>query len=238
MDNMRLQKYLALAGVASRRKSEELITNGHVKVNDEVINELGFKVDPLNDVIKFNNKIVKVEEEKVYYKLYKPIGYITSSNDQFDRPNVVDIIKDTNYRIYPVGRLDYNTSGLLILTNDGDLTNKITHPRHHVEKTYIVSVDKHISESDIDTLINGVDIGGYITKKCKVQIISREKNSTFIEIIISEGKNRQIRKMFDAINNPVVTLKRIKIGKVTLGNLTDGEYDKLTDGELKYLKSL
>lgn len=238
MDKMRLQKYLALAGIASRRKSEELITAGLVKVNNEIIVELGFKVDPASDIVHYGGKCVQLEEEKVYYKLYKPIGYITSSNDQFGRPNVVDIIEDSKYRIYPVGRLDYNTSGLLILTNDGDLTNKITHPKHHVEKTYIVSLNKRVSENDIKRLTSGVDIGGYVTQKCKAHVVSEERSGSIVEITISEGKNRQVRKMFEAIDNPVVTLKRIKIGRITLDSLKDGEYTRLSDLELKYLKDL
>lgn len=238
MDKMRLQKYLALAGIASRRKSEELIAAGLVKVNGEVVNELGFKVDPSTDIVHYKGELVQVEEEKVYYKLYKPVGYITTSNDQFGRPNVVDIIEDTKYRIYPVGRLDFNTSGLLLLTNDGDLTNKITHPKHHVKKTYIVSLNKRVSDNDIKRLMNGIDIGGYVTQKCKAHVIREERNSTIVEITISEGKNRQVRKMFDAIDNPVVTLKRVKIGRITLDSLKDGEYTKLSDLELKYLKDL
>jgi len=238
MDKMRLQKYLALAGIASRRKSEELIAAGLVKVNGETVVELGFKVDPGVDLVHYEGKIVKVEEEKVYYKLYKPVGYITTSNDQFGRPNVVDIIKDTNYRIYPVGRLDYNTSGLLILTNDGDLTNKITHPKHHVEKTYVVSVNRRVSDDDIKKLTDGIDIGGYVTRECKAHVISEERSGAIVEITISEGKNRQVRKMFEIIGNPVVTLKRIKIGRITLDSLKDGEYVRLTESELKYLNDL
>ena len=238
MDKMRLQKYLALAGVASRRKSEELISAGLVTVNSEIVVELGFKVDPNIDIVHYKGELVKVEDEKVYYKLYKPVGYITTSKDQFDRPNVVDIIKDTSYRIYPVGRLDYNTSGLLILTNDGDLTNKITHPKHHVEKTYLVSVNRRVSKVDIDKLEGGIDIGGYVTRKCKAHVVSEERSGAIVEITISEGKNRQVRKMFEQIGNPVVTLKRIKIGSITLDSLKDGEYIKLSSSEIKYLKDL
>lgn len=238
MNDIRLQKYLALSGVASRRKSEEIILEGRIKVNGSVVTELGTKIDPDKDVVLFDNKVIKQEEKKVYYLLNKPVGYVTTAKDQFNRPNVVEIINSEKYRIYPVGRLDYNTSGLLILTNDGDLTNKITHPANHVEKTYLVKCKGAVSKQGLDRLRNGIDIGGYVTQKAKVEIIKTDGRNTSVKITISEGKNRQIRKMFDAIGNPVIDLKRISIGAIKVDGIEIGKYRSMTDDELRYLKSL
>lgn len=238
MNDIRLQKYLAVSGVASRRKSEELILEGRIKVNGSVVTELGTKIDPDNDIVSFDNKIIKQEEKKVYYLLNKPVGYVTTAKDQFNRPNVVDIISNEKNRIYPVGRLDYNTSGLLILTNDGDLTNKITHPANHVEKTYLVKCKGTVSKQGLERLKNGIDIGGYVTQKANVEIIKTDGRNTSAKITISEGKNRQIRKMFDAIGNPVIDLKRISIGKIKVDGIEIGKYREMTDEELRYLKSL
>lgn len=238
MNDIRLQKYLALSGIASRRKSEELILEGKIKVNGVTVTELGTKIDPDKDVVLYDGKVITQEEKKVYYLLNKPVGYVTTAKDQFNRPNVVDIISSNNYRIYPVGRLDYNTSGLLILTNDGELTNKITHPANHVEKSYIVKCKGILTKQALEKLKNGIDIGGYITQKAKVEVIKTDGRNTTAKITISEGKNRQIRKMFDAVGNPVIDLKRISIGKIKVDGIEIGKYRELTDEELKYLKSL
>lgn len=238
MNDIRLQKYLALSGVASRRKSEELISEGRIKVNGLIVTELGTKIDPEKDIVLYDGKVITQEEKKVYYLLNKPVGYVTTAKDQFNRPNVVDIINSKDYRIYPVGRLDYNTSGLLILTNDGELTNKITHPANHVEKTYIVKCKGVLSKQGIERLKNGIDIGGYITQKAKLEVIKSDGRNTTAKITISEGKNRQIRKMFDAVGNPVIDLKRVSIGKIKVDGIEIGKYRELTNEELKYLKSL
>ena len=234
---MRLQKFLALCGVASRRKSEQLILDGKVKVNGKVITTLGTKVNPDTDVVHVNDKPI-VYEEKVYIVLNKPENYITSASDQFNRPTVLDLITLIEKRIYPVGRLDYNTSGLLFLTNDGDFTYKLTHPKHNIWKTYIAKVKGIPTEGEMKKFKTGLKIENYTTSKAKIKIIeTTDKNST-LEIQIKEGRNRQVRKMCEAINHPVKKLKRISIGDIKLGNLETGEWRFLTDKEMKYLNQL
>ena len=197
---MRLQKFLADCGIASRRKAEELILQGKVSVNGKVINELGTQIDPEQDIITFENKQVKMSNEKVYILLNKPIGYVTTVKDQFNRDSVLDLVK-INKRLVPVGRLDMYTSGALILTNDGDFVFKVTHPRHEIEKTYTVTIKGIVTNSEIEKLRKGVTIENYTTKEAKVKIlkIDEEKGQSRIEITIHEGKNRQIRKMCEAI---------------------------------------
>ena len=229
----RLQKFLANAGIASRRKCEELILNGKVEVNGEVVTELGTKVSD-KDIVKYNGKIVKPEEEKVYILLNKPIGYVTTAKDQFDRDTVLDLVK-INKRIVPVGRLDMYTSGALILTNDGDFVNMLTHPKNEINKTYNVTVKGNITKEDVENLQNGVEIDdGYITKPAKVKIlkIDEEKNISRIQITIHEGKNRQVRKMCEAINKKVLALHRSKIGNIEVNNLKVGNWRYLTNKEI------
>lgn len=233
----RLQKYLAGCGIASRRKCEELITQGKVTVNDKLVTELGVKIDSEKDIVKYNNKIVKIEDKKVYIVLNKPEKIITSVSDERGRKTVLDII-NVSERIYPVGRLDYDTSGLLLLTNDGDLYNRIMHPRNEVVKTYIAKISGIPNENKIAHFKNGVNIGDYITAKADFRIIKKEKNNAVVEIKIHEGKNRQIRRMCAAIGHPVITLKRVAVGKIALGNLEVGEYRLLTKDEVEYLMSL
>ena len=220
MEEKRLQKYLAEAGVASRRKCEEYILQGKVEVNGKIITELGTKVTS-NDVVKYNGRIIEPEEEKVYILLNKPIGYVTTVHEQFGRDKVLDLIK-INKRVVPVGRLDMYTSGALILTNDGELVNKLTHPKNEIEKTYNVTLKGKVLEQDIEQLKNGVKIDNdYITKPAKVKIlkIDEEKDISRIQIIIHEGKNRQVRKMCEAINKKVLALHRSKIGKIDVKDL-------------------
>ena len=233
MKEERLQKFLANAGIASRRKCEELILNGKVEVNGEVVTELGTKVSD-KDIVKYNGKIVKPEEEKVYILLNKPIGYVTTAKDQFDRDTVLDLVK-INKRIVPVGRLDMYTSGALILTNDGDFVNMLTHPKNEINKTYNVTVKGNITKEDVENLQNGVEIDdGYITKPAKVKIlkIDEEKNISRIQITIHEGKNRQVRKMCEAINKKVLALHRSKIGNIEVNNLKVGNWRYLTNKEI------
>ena len=237
MEEMRLQKYLANCGIASRRKCEELILNGKVEVNGKVITELGTKITPDTDEIKYNGKIIKNEEEKVYILLNKPIGYVTTAKEQFGRDMVLDLIK-INKRIVPVGRLDMYTSGALILTNDGDLVNKLTHPKNEINKTYNVTISGKITKQEVELLRNGVEIdNGYITKPAEVKIlkIDEEKNISRIQIIIHEGKNRQIRKMCVAIGKKVLALHRSKIGNIDVKNLKIGEWRHLTEKEISNL---
>ena len=212
----RLQKYLANAGIASRRKCEELILQGKIEVNGEVITELGTKINSETDIIKYNGKIIKPEEEKIYILLNKPIGFVTTAKDQFNRDTVLDLVK-VNKRIVPVGRLDMYTSGALIITNDGEFVNKLTHPKNEINKTYTVTVSGVVTKENIESLANGVEIDdGYTTKPAKVKIlkIDEEKNISRIQITIHEGKNRQVRKMCEAINKKVLALHRSKIGNI------------------------
>lgn len=235
---MRLQKFLAQAGVASRRKSEELILDGKVKVNDLIVTELGTKINPDSDVIMYEDRVVTREEEKVYYMLNKPTGYVTTVKDEKGRKTVLDLLKEIPQRIYPVGRLDCDTSGLLLLTNDGDLTYLITHPKHEVEKTYIATVRGVPTNSQLERFRNGLIIDGWKTAKAKINIISKEKNSATLSITIREGRNRQVRKMCAAIETPVISLKRVLVGTLNLGDLQEGKYRSLTDKEVSYLKNL
>ena len=234
----RLQKFLANAGIASRRKCEELILNGKVKVNGVVVTELGKKVSE-KDIVKYNGKIVKPEEEKVYILLNKPIGYVTTAKDQFNRDTILDLVK-INKRIVPVGRLDMYTSGALILTNDGDFVNMLTHPKNEVNKTYNVTIKGKITKEDVEKLENGVQIDDeYITKPAKVKIlkIDEEKNISRIQITIHEGKNRQVRKMCEAINKKVLALHRCKIGNIEVKDLKVGFWRYLTKKEVENLKN-
>ena len=233
----RLQKFMASCGIASRRKCEELILSGKVKVNGVVVTELGVKVNGNKDKIEYNGKIIKPEEKKVYILLNKPEGYITSVKDEKNRKTVLDIVK-VEERIYPIGRLDYDSSGLLLLTNDGDIYNKIIHPRVEITKKYIAVVKGEFKKQELEKFKNGVDIGGYITAKAEIKVLKYEDDKTTVEIGIHEGKNRQIRKMCAALNHNVLALKRISIGKIKLGNLKRGEYRALTKEELNYINSL
>lgn len=237
----RLQKFLANAGVASRRKCEEIILDGRVKVNGKVITELGTKVNPEKDKIQVDNKLLKVKTEKVYVLLNKPIGYVTTVKDQFDRDTVMDLIKDVKGRVVPVGRLDMYTSGALILSNDGDFVNKITHPKNEIEKTYNVTVSGIITNEDVEKLTKGVEIDDdgdkYITKPAKVKILKTddEKNLSRLQITIHEGKNREVRKMCDAVGKKVLALHRSKIESLDVKDLPLGKWRYLRDWEVKKL---
>ncbi|WP_271813046.1 pseudouridine synthase [Clostridium beijerinckii] len=233
----RLQKYLANCGVASRRKCEELIISGKIKVNGVIVNEVGIKIDPLKDMIEYNGKEIKKKEDKVYIMLNKPEGYISSVKDEKGRATILDIVK-VNERIYPIGRLDYDSSGLLLLTNDGEIYNKIIHPRVEIIKRYVAVVKGEVTDKDKMKFEIGIDIGGYITAPAELKVISYDKGVSTIEIGIHEGKNRQIRKMCAAIHHDVLSLKRISIGEIKLGYLKRGEYRKLNKEELDYINSL
>lgn len=236
MEKIRLQKFLAECGIASRRKSEEYITDGRVKVNGKIETELGIKIDPEIDKVYFDGKLVKKNDEKVYILLNKPIGYVTTVKDQFNRKTVMDLVR-INQKVVPVGRLDMYTSGALILTNDGDFVYKITHPKHEVEKTYNVTIKGDILKDELNLLRNGVMIDGYKTKSAKVRILKKiiDKNLTRIEVIIHEGRNRQIRKMFKSINKSVVALHRSKIGNICVNDMKIGTWRYLTIDEVNSL---
>ncbi len=235
-DTIRLQKYLADCGIASRRKCEEYILNKKVKVNGQITRKLGTKINPKVDKIEFDGKEVKSQNEKIYILLNKPIGYVTTAKDQFNRNTVLDLVK-TDKRLVPVGRLDMYTSGALILTNDGEFVYKVTHPKNEVEKTYNVTVKGIVKNEEIEKLRHGIKIENYITKEAKVKIlkIDEEKNITRIQITIHEGKNRQVRKMCEAIGKKVLALHRSKIGEITVNDLKIGEYRPLSQKEIKSL---
>ncbi len=225
---MRINKYIATCGVCSRRKAEEYIKDGKVFVNGVKVEE--FSKDISNqDVVKVNGKVISLKEEKLYLMLNKPIGYVTTNFEQFSRPSTKDLIK-VKTRVFPVGRLDMNTSGMLLYTNDGDFTNKLTHPSHSITKTYIVTIKGNALTDDVlEKLRYGVDIGGYVTKEAKVNKISDLE----FEIVISEGKNRQIRRMCEALNLHIIKLKRVKIGNLELGDLKLGKYRVLNENDIK-----
>ncbi|MBE6054791.1 MAG: rRNA pseudouridine synthase [Clostridium sartagoforme] len=239
----RLQKYMARCGVASRRKCEELILSGKVKVNDKIINELGVKINLDVDIVFYDGKMIKPEENKLYIMLNKPEGYITSVKDEKGRKTILDLVK-VKERIYPIGRLDYDSSGLILLTNDGEIYNKIIHPRVKIGKKYIVLCKGEFTKDELIKFENGIDIGGYVTAESKIRIIDKEKNkmnnsiNTLVEITIHEGKNRQIRRMCEALGHEVITLKRIAVGEIKLGYLKKGEWRNLKKDELEYLNSL
>ena len=235
-EKIRLQKYLAEAGVASRRKCEEYILQGRVKVNNEIVTELGSKITPNKDIVYFDNKKIENDEKLVYILLNKPIGYVTTTKDQFNRDTVLNLVK-VKQRIVPVGRLDMYTSGALLLSNDGNFIYKVTHPKHEIDKTYTVTVIAIITPEEIKILSNGVKIDSYVTKPAKVKIlkIDKEADISRIEITIHEGKNRQVRKMCEAIGKKVKALHRSKIGNITVKDIKIGEWRYLTNKEINYM---
>lgn len=231
---MRLQKYLAECGVASRRKAEEFIAQGKVSVNGKIVTELGTKVTPNIDKVVYNGKEIKIEEELIYILLNKPIGYVTTVKDQFKRESVLDLVK-TNKRLVPVGRLDMYTSGALILTNDGDFVYKVTHPKHEIEKTYTVTIKGIVKQEEVERLRKGVKIEDYVTKPAKVKILKTddEKNISRLEITIHEGKNRQVRKMCESIGHKVLALHRSKIAGIGVKDIPLGKWRYLSLEEVK-----
>ncbi len=251
-EKIRLQKFIASSGIASRRKAEELILQGKIKVNGKVIKELGSKVNPKNDKIEYNGQVIQSENKKVYILLNKPIGYVTTVKDQFNRDTVMDLIKGVNEKIVPVGRLDMYTSGALILSNDGDFINRITHPKNEIEKTYNVTIAGKVTSEDVEKLKSGVliqlskidyqnknnfEVEDYITRPAKVKIlkIDDEKNISRLQITIHEGKNREIRRMCEAIGKKVLALHRSKIGNIDVKNLSLGKWRRLKEEEIESL---
>ena len=233
----RLQKYLSSCGVASRRKCEELIIEGRVKVNDVIIKELGFKVEP-KDTIMVDNSIV-TKEEKLYFLLYKPEKTICSLKDEKGRKTVIDLI-DTKERVFPVGRLDYDTSGLLLLTNDGKLTQGLTHPKGNIQKTYSAKIDGIITQNEIKELEKGIILDGIKTKKAYAKIVKIDKknNKSYVDLTITEGRNHQVKNMFMYFNHKVLKLKRISYAFLDLNGLRKGEYRLLSIKEVKQLYML
>ena len=232
----RLQKYLASCGVDSRRKCEDYILQGRVQVNEKKVTELGTKINPESDIVKFDGKIVNIAKKMEYILLNKPIGYVTTVNDQFGRDTVLDLVK-VKERVVPVGRLDMYTSGALILTNDGDFIYKVTHPKHEITKTYTVTLKGIVTKEDVQKLENGVDIGDFVTSKAKVRILKtdEEQNKSRLEITIHEGKNRQVRRMCEAIDRKVLALHRSKIGNIGVKDLKLGTWRYLKQIEVDEL---
>lgn len=239
MEPIRLQKFLASNGIASRRKCEELIRQGKITVNGKVVTQLGTKVNPDTDQILYNGK--KIENKTndfIYILLNKPIGVVTTAKDQFGRESVLDLVK-VPQRIVPVGRLDMYTSGTLILTNDGDFVYQLTHPKHEITKTYNATIAGKITQEEVEMLRNGVKIEDYITRPAKVKIlkIEEQKNISRLEITIHEGKNRQVRKMCEAIGKKVIALHRSKIGDLHVKDLKLGTWRYLKKSEIqKFMK--
>ena len=238
---MRLQKALAEAGIASRRTAEELITSGQIKVNGVVVTELGFKVKETDEIF-FNDELV-VREDKVYLLLNKPTGYVSTVSDEKGRKTVLDLInpEDVKERIYPVGRLDSDTAGLIILTNDGDLTYSLTHPKHEVEKEYLARVKGIVVRNKAKEIKNGVVIDdNYLAVPKEVRIVELDKEfqTTLLSITLTEGKNREVRKIFEAAGHPVINLTRVRIANLTTEGVGRGYYRRLKIHEIKYLKNL
>ncbi|MBQ9318609.1 MAG: rRNA pseudouridine synthase [Bacilli bacterium] len=234
----RLQKIIAECGYCSRRKAEELIMKGKVKVNGIVISQLGYKAN-MNDAIEVNGELLNNKEDYVYFLLNKPRGIITSTSDEKNRKTVIDLI-NCDKRIYPVGRLDYDTTGVLLLTNDGNLANYLMHPSHNIEKIYVAKIEGILTKEDIISLEKGVIIDGKKTSKSKVKIIKVDKKSnvSIVKIMIHEGRNHQVKKMFNAVGYNVIKLKRESFAFLTCDGLKSGEYRMLSIKEVKMLYSL
>lgn len=238
MEEIRLQKYLSQCGIASRRKAEQLMLSGAVTVNNVIADKLGMKVTE-KDIVKVNDKIVKPVKKKIYIMLNKPEGIVTTLSDTHNRKTVLDIVgKDLNERVFPVGRLDMDTEGLLFLTNDGDLAYTLTHPKHEVNKTYIASLNGKINNEQLRKLESGVIIDGIKTAPAKANVIKDYAGRSDVKITIHEGRNRQVRKMFESVGLKVIELKRIAIGNIQLGHLPLGRWRHLTKDEIGYLKQL
>ena len=234
---MRIAKFMAHAGAASRRACEDLIREGRVRVNGSVISDPAFDVDPETDSVYLGRKKLTIEEKKLYLMFNKPSGCVSTCSDDKGRKTVLDYI-DVKERIYPVGRLDFNSEGLLLITNDGDLANRLTHPSHEVDKRYFAVVRGDVSGEDLAVLSHGVVIDGRKTAPAKFRITNASPGKTELTVAIHEGRNRQIRKMFEAIGKEVIFLKRISVGKLVLGELKKGKYRELTEEEVTYLRSL
>lgn len=235
---LRLQKFLADCGVASRRKAEELIKAGRVKVNGETVREMGVKIDENRDVVEYNGCCVKPQKKMIYIMLNKPVGYVTTVSDDKERATVMELVEDIPVRIYPVGRLDYDTEGLLLMTNDGDLTYRITHPKNNVKKTYEAEVSGNIGMETLTKLRQGVVIDGKRTSPAKVEVTGATRLGTKVRITIHEGRNRQVRKMFEAVGCSVKRLKRTEEAGLKLGHTPLGRWRKLTESEVNMLKKI
>ena len=236
MDSIRLQKWLSMSGVASRRKAEEMIAEGRVYVNGIKVTELGAKANPQNDLVELDGKIVEIVQEKIYIMLHKPEGVVTTVTDPFGRGTVMDLVPN-KMRLYPVGRLDFDTSGLLLMTNDGEWAQKLTHPKYEISKTYIAVVKGIPVAESLQKLRQGIVIDGKKTAPAQIKLIKNDKKSTNSKVIITihEGRNHQVRKMCEAVGHKVLTLKRVEVGGLELGSLPKGKWRHLTVKEAKNL---
>ncbi len=233
----RLQKIISAAGVASRRAAEDIILEGRVRVNGKVVSELGSKADPGKDHIKVDGKLINPRQPQTYIMLNKPAGYITTMSDPEKRPTVQDFLKGVRTRVYPVGRLDYNTEGMLLLTNDGDFAHLITHPSHELPKTYLVKVKGQLDDATLEKLAKGIYLDDGKTAPARVRKVRKEEANSWIEIVIHEGRKRQVRRMMDRVGHSVIRLKRVKIGPLSLGDLPVGAYRHLITDEVKTLRA-
>ncbi len=236
-DKIRLQKYLSECGIASRRKAEEYILDGRVKVNGRFAH-LGDKVDPKRDKVFFAGKRVMNQTRKMYIMLHKPRGYVTTTKDEMERKCVTDLVADAGMRLYPVGRLDKDSEGLLFMTNDGEFTNLLTHPSRHVSKTYRVTVRGAVQEEQLDQIRAGLTIDGKRTNPCDVDVAEKKEDRTVLIFVLYEGRNREIRKLCEAVGLTVLRLKRTMIAGVKLGMLPVGRWRELTEKELKHLQNI
>lgn len=232
----RIQKIISAAGIASRRAAEQLILEGRVRLNGKVVTELGTKADPERDHIKVDNKLINPRQPKIYIMLNKPEGYVTTLSDPEGRPTVQALLRGVKMRVYPVGRLDFHTEGLLIFTNDGDFAHLVTHPRHELPKTYLTKIKGALDEDDVARLEKGVYLEDGKTSPAQVRLIRKEASNSWVEITICEGRKRQVRRMFDRVDHSVIKLKRIKIGPLSLGGLQPGKYRHLTQAEVEMVR--
>ncbi|WP_041644353.1 pseudouridine synthase [Mahella australiensis] len=236
---IRLHKYMAQCGVASRRKSEELIKSGAVSVNGHVVKDMGILIDPQKDEVRVYGRIIRLKSDMIYIAVNKPRGYVSTVKDQFGRPTVLDLVPVADeYRLYPVGRLDYDTTGLILLTNDGDLTYRLTHPKHEIEKIYVAGLRGIPDNQDIFRFEHGLVLEGRLTAPAGFELIKADQRLSVVKITLREGRNRQIRKMCDMIGHPVIWLRREAIGEVELCGLQPGQWRYLTPKEIEYLKYL
>ncbi len=234
---MRLAKYLAQAGIASRRQAEEIIRMGRVKLNGTIVTELVTLVDSKIDRIEFDGKIIGVEQQ-VYILLNKPPGYISAVNDPWGRPTVLELVGEIKERIYPVGRLDYDTEGLLLLTNDGKFTNLMIHPRYNIDKKYEACVGGRMRDDELRRLRDGVDLEDGMTASAGISLISRDDKASVIELLIHEGRKRQVKRMCAAVGHPVISLKRVAFAFLTLQGVEIGEYRYLQPDEVNHLQEI
>lgn len=237
---MRINRYLAECGLGSRRKCEQLVLDGRVKKNGRPVKELATEIDPDTDMVSVDGKNVAVTDRRVYLMLNKPKGYVCTTSDEKGRKTVLELLKGKydRYRLFPIGRLDYETEGLLLVTNDGDTANRIMHPRNEVPKTYVAKIEGQIEERELDVVRKGVVLDGVKTKRCRVKLLDFSENVSRLEVVITEGRNRQVRRMFESINRQVIFLKRTAIGDLKLGGLYRGEYRELNEKEIQYIMNV